>query len=72
MKPSEIRELTRDELMHRYEEFLRELVNLRHQQTSGQLTNPSRIREVRRIIARLLTILREKEVSSKDEVLGKR
>ncbi len=62
MKAKELRELTIDELKHKLDELRRELFNLRFQQTTHQLKNPSRIRVVRRDIARILTILREKEL----------
>lgn len=55
MKAAQIRELTDDELVRSLEENRREAFNLRMQQQTGQLENTSRIREVRRDIARLET-----------------
>ena len=55
MKASEIRELTPEQLDDRLRELREELFNLRFQQATRQLTNTSRIREVRRDIARVLT-----------------
>jgi len=59
LKPKELRTLTRDELEQRLRESKEELFNLRFQHRTGQLSNPLRIREVRKDIARLNTLLRE-------------
>lgn len=61
MKARELRELSIDELERKLEDLRRELFNLRFQQATHQLKNPVRIRLVRRDIARILTILKEKE-----------
>lgn len=55
MKASELRELAPEQLDDRLRELREELFNLRFQQATRQLTNTSRIREVRRDIARVLT-----------------
>jgi len=55
MKASELRELTHEQLDDRLRELREELFNLRFQYATRQLTNTSRIREVRRDIARVLT-----------------
>lgn len=60
MKAVEFRELTVDELSAREQEIQKELFNLRFQQAMGQLENPSRIRQLRRELARIKTIAREK------------
>lgn len=60
MKPAQVRELTQEERSQRLRELREELFHLRFQASSGQIEKPHRIREVRRGIARLLTI--EKEV----------
>lgn len=60
MKISEMRELTPDELRHQYEETSKELFNLKVQQSTGQLEKPSRIRELRRDVARLRTVQSER------------
>lgn len=60
MKAVEFRELTADELSVREQEIQKELFNLRFQQAMGQLENPSRIRQLRRELARIKTIAREK------------
>lgn len=59
MKPTELRTLTRDELEQRLREAREELFNLKFQHKTGQLSNPLRIREVRKDIARLMTLLGE-------------
>ncbi|WP_041657996.1 50S ribosomal protein L29 [Marinithermus hydrothermalis] len=62
MKPSEIRKLSPAEIRKRVQEKKRELMELRFQASIGQLSQNHRIRETKREIARLLTILREKEL----------
>jgi len=54
-----MRTLTREELEQRLREAREELFNLRFQHKTGQLGNPLRIREVRKDIARLVTVLKE-------------
>ncbi len=65
MKTKEIRDLTPEELRHQYEETSKELFNLRVQQATGQLEKPSRIREVRRTLARMLTVQNERKREAK-------
>ena len=60
MNVSEFRNLTEEELSVRRDELKRELFNLRVQATSGQLEKPSRIKELRRDVARLETVLSER------------
>ena len=62
MKPNEIRALSDSELRAKIDEAKGELFRLRLQLATGQLDNPNKIREVRRRIARLKTILREREL----------
>jgi large subunit ribosomal protein L29 len=59
MKASEHRELTEDELRQKYDDTKKELFNLRVQQSTGQLEKAVRIRELRREVARILTIMQE-------------
>jgi large subunit ribosomal protein L29 len=59
VKARELRTLTRAELEQRLREAREELFNLRFQHKTGQLGNPLRIREVRKDIARLITVLEE-------------
>lgn len=62
--PSEIRALSDKEIHEKIEEAKAELFNLRFQKASGQLENTSRVRVVKREIARLKTILRERELAA--------
>ena len=59
---SELRELTGEELVARAREAKAELFNLRFQMATGQLDNNRRLRTVRHDIARIYTILREREL----------
>lgn len=61
MKPSELRDLTKEELQQRYDDSRKELFNLRLQQSTGQIEKSSRIKELRRTVARILTMMRERE-----------
>ena len=62
-RPSELRELTDDELDHRLSERRQELFNLRFQSATGALENPARLKHAKREIARILTIRIERESS---------
>lgn len=59
MKPSEIRDLKIEEIETKLADARHELMNLRFQQVSGQLTDSSRLRVIRRDIARMITIINE-------------
>lgn len=61
MKISELREMGKAELRQKLGELRRELLKLRIQKVNQQLKNPLKLREVRRAIARILTIMHEKE-----------
>ena len=61
-QPSELRELHDDELETRLREAKEELFNLRFQMATGQLDNNRRLRTVRHDIARIYTIMREREL----------
>jgi len=61
-QPSELRELHDDELETRLREAKEELFNLRFQMATGQLDNNRRLRTVRHDIARIYTILRERQL----------
>ena len=61
VKPSSIREMGAEEIRTRVGELREELFNLRFRNTMKQLDNPLKIRESRREMARLLTVLKEKE-----------
>ncbi len=62
MKNSEIRKLTTEEINKKIDESKEELFNLRMKQATGTLESPSRIKELRKLVARLKTILREREI----------
>ena len=66
MKISEIRELSNEEINAKLKESKEELFNLRFQQATCNLEKPSRIRDLRHTVARLKTVLREREL--KEEV----
>ena len=61
---AELREADESELETRLAEAKQELFNLRFQIVTGQLDNSARIQTVRRDIARILTVLREKEIEA--------
>ena len=61
MKPAEVRELTTDDLRARVQDLDDQLFRLRIQKSMGQLEAPAKVRQVRRDLARMKTILREKE-----------
>ena len=64
MKIKEISELTPDELQARKRELKEEIFHLRVQQQSGQLEKPSQLRTLRREIARLETVLTQKQAAA--------
>ncbi len=66
VKPEKLRELTGEEIAGKIKEYKTELFNLRFQNAVGHLKNTSRIREVRKTIARLMTIASEKAESAKN------
>lgn len=63
MKAKELRKFTTEELNARLNDLKEELFNLRFQHATGQLDNPMRMRHVRREIARIKTIIRERELN---------
>ena len=63
-KGAELREADETELENRLAEAKQEMFNLRFQIVTGQLDNSARIQLVRRDIARILTVLREKEIEA--------
>ena len=62
MKASKLHELSDHELNEKLSDLKTEFFNLRFQKATGQLGNPSSIREVKRDIARVKTIIREREL----------
>ncbi|MBO2520868.1 MAG: 50S ribosomal protein L29 [Clostridia bacterium] len=65
MKAKEIRELTDEELGRKLADLKEELFNLRFQAATGQLDNPMRMKAVKKDIARIKTIMRERELQLK-------
>lgn len=62
MKAKEVQELSSDELTSKLDSLKDELFKLRFQHATGQLENPARIRDVRRSIARVQTVLHERQL----------
>jgi large subunit ribosomal protein L29 len=67
---AELRELPEDELRSRLDSSKEELFNLRFQLATGQLDNPMRIKEVRHEVARILTVLRQRELEESAAAAG--
>jgi len=61
MSNKELRELSNEEMNKKIAEYKEELFNLRMNQASGNLEKPSRIKELRKLVARMKTIMRERE-----------
>lgn len=61
MKAEKVRELPIDEINSKLKELRKELMKLRFQSTTGQVKNPVKKRWIRRDIARMLTIIKEKQ-----------
>ena len=62
MRIDEIRELTNEDIQKQLDNTLRELMNLRFRNASRQLANNAQIGQARRTIARLRTVVREREI----------
>lgn len=62
MKPQELRDMTREEILVRKEELEKEIFNLKIRQATKQIDNPLRIRTLRRELARIITVLHEDEL----------
>jgi len=61
MKATELRAKAADELQKNLDDLLKEQFNLRMQQGSGQLSRPSQVKQVRRDIARIKTVMKERQ-----------
>ena len=66
MKANEIRKLSTEEINTKINESKEELFNLRMKQATWSLEKPSRIRELRKQVARMKTILKERELDGKE------
>jgi large subunit ribosomal protein L29 len=62
MKANELRDLTREELLKRERDLKEEAFNLRFRHSTGQLENTARMKLVKKDVARIETILRQKEL----------
>ena len=60
MKKQEIKKLSKDEVIKNIDKLKKDLFNFRFQKINSQITNPAKIRETRRTVARLKTILKGK------------
>ena len=60
MKKQEIKKMSKDEILKNIDKFKKDLFNFRFQKVNSQVTNPSKIHETKRNIARLKTILKGK------------
>ena len=60
MKKNELKKLTKDQILKNIEKFKKDLFNFRFQKINGQIKNPSLIRETKKNIARLKTLILEK------------
>ena len=67
MKTAEIRQMSTDEIRARLDDAREELMKLRFQHVTGELVDTSRLSKTRRLIARLLTVLRERELAAEME-----
>ena len=67
-KAAELRELNDTELEHRLGEAKEELFNLRFQNATGQLDNVARLPQVKRDVARIETLLREREIAAAEQM----
>ena len=67
-RANELRELNDTELEHRLGQAKEELFNLRFQNATGQLDNAARIPQVRRDVARIETLLREREIAAAEQL----
>jgi large subunit ribosomal protein L29 len=65
MKPNEIRDLSKEEILVKKEELEKEIFNLKIRQATKQVENPLRIRILRRALARITTILHEDNIGSR-------
>ena len=60
MKLKEIKRLTKDQLHKNYEKYKKDLFNLRFRKINGQLENPSKFKETKKVIAKISTLINKK------------
>lgn len=68
MKDKDIREMKGEELVEKLKNAREELFNLRFQHATGQLDNPLKLRQLRRKIAKILTIQHEQQLEQQEKV----
>jgi large subunit ribosomal protein L29 len=66
MKAGDVRSLSPEERQQKLVEMKQELFNLRFQHATGQLENPQRLKQIKRDVARVQTIIREEESSARE------
>ena len=64
MDPKELRDLSVSELKDKHKQYKEELFNLRFQMATGSLTNPQRVRECKKDVARIKTLLCERQLKA--------
>ena len=69
-KAAELRDLPADELLSRIDAAKEELFNLRFQLATGQLDNPARMKVVRHEVARIATVIREREIAAELDAIA--
>jgi len=67
MKMVDIRKMSTPELLKKVEENKKELFNLKFASATGNLEKPHRVKELRHEVARIKTVIKERELSSKEE-----
>ena len=60
MKKNELKKLTKDQVLKNIDKFKKDLFNFRFQKVNSQITNPSKINKIKKTIAQLKTLLKEK------------
>ena len=71
MKKKDIKKITKDQILKNIDQNKKDLFNLRFQKTNGQLTNPAKINEIKKTIARLKTSFKSKQNMPKKILTGK-
>ncbi len=64
MKASEIKDLSMEEMLRKLDDLKEELFNLRFQHETGQLENPQKMKQAKRDIAKVKTIIRQSELNN--------
>lgn len=66
MKIKDVRNMSNEDMFKEIENLKQELFQLRFQQATGQLTNSARMKEIKKTIARMKTVITERELSAKN------